>query len=245
MISFTIQIAGCIAEVSAIYDSTRLFCNEYLCSGRPDFSVTITRADLALEREKSIQQDRIDGIPPREFPDMYLETVALHRKIAEELFRFRTLMFHGSVVAVDGVGYLFSAKSGTGKSTHAALWRQLLGNRAIMINDDKPMLRMDGEQVLVYGTPWNGKHRLSTNTCVPLRAICVLERSATNRICPIAAREALIPLFQQSNRPMDPALMPRYMELIDQLASCVRFYRLSCNMEPEAAQIAFNTLSAE
>lgn len=245
MVEFTMRIAERVIGVRANFESTRAFCAEYLCPETPDFSVTVTAEDIARERQKSAQQDRLDGLAPRDFPEPYLETIALHRNVAERMFDFDTLMFHGSVVAVDGTGYLFAAKSGTGKSTHTRLWRQLLGSRAVMINDDKPMLRMAGGQVLAYGTPWNGKHRLSTNTSVPLGAICVLERGEENSICPIPVREALVCLMQQSNRPEEPGMMPKYMELLDRLAQNVRFYRLRCNMEPEAARIAYAAMSKE
>ena len=77
---------------------------------------------------------------------------------------------------MDGQAVLFTAKSGTGKSTHTKLWRDLFGERAVMVNDDKPLLRILKDGVLVCGTPWDGKHRLSTNCALPLKAICILER---------------------------------------------------------------------
>ena len=155
------------------------------------------------------------------------------------------LLFHGSAVAVDGVAYLFIAKSGTGKSTHTRLWREMLGERAVMVNDDKPFLRVTAEEILVYGSPWNGKHRLGRNTIVPLRSICILERGAQNRIERISAGKVLPALLQQSNRPANAAMVPKYMELLDAVASRVDFYRMQCNIEMEAASISFRTMSAE
>ena len=243
MAVFTMELAGCVIGVEAGFESTREFCREYISTKEPQIRVTVTSADLERERNMVRQQEALEELPHQVYPLPELELLALHRNIAESLFDFDTLMFHGSCVAVDGSGYLFTAKSGTGKSTHTRLWRQLLGDRAMMINDDKPMLRMTGEQVLAYGTPWNGKHRLSTNTYVPLRAICLLERGEENSIQPISVREVLVELLQQSNRPQNPGLMPKYMELLDRLARDVRFYRLRCNMEPEAARVSFDTMS--
>ena len=152
------------------------------------------------------------------------------------------LRFHGSVVAVDGEGYLFTAKSGTGKSTHTRLWREVLGDRAVMVNDDKPFLCFSESGVLVCGSPWNGKHRLGANLTVPLKAVCILERGEENRIRSIAPKEALTMLVQQSNRPRAAQLMPKYLELLDRLAQGTDFYRLQCNMDPEAARIAYDTM---
>lgn len=71
-----------------------------------------------------------------------LEETAVYRKIADKMVDYDTFVFHGSVIAVEGQAYLFTAKSGTGKSTHTRLWREMLGDKAVMVNDDKPMLRV-------------------------------------------------------------------------------------------------------
>ena len=181
----------------------------------------------------------MEGKAVREFSDAYLETLAVQRKVTEELFRYDTLLFHGSVVAVDGEGYLFTAKSGTGKSTHTRLWREVFGERAVMVNDDKPFLRITEEGVYACGSPWNGKHGLGTNITVPLKGICILERGEENRICPITPQEALYMLIQQSNRPRDPGKMPQYLALLDRLSAGVKFYRLTCNTDPQAAITAY------
>ena len=245
MTEFNIKIAGRSVAVHAMFDSTKRFCADYLCDGQADFAVEINMTDINFEREKSAREDALEGIPPRNFSDAYLETIAVQRKVVEGLFEHDCLLFHGSVVAVDGEGYLFTAKSGTGKSTHTRLWREVFGERAVMVNDDKPVLKFTDNGVLAYGTPWNGKHRLGGNICVPLKAVCILERGEENRITPIPAKEALLMLMQQSNRPRNPQLMPKYMELIDKLAGNVEFYRLACNMDPEAARLAYRIMSGK
>ena len=236
---FHVTIAGCCIGVSALYDSTRDFFRDYLTPDTPAFSVAVTQADIEFERQKSAAEDVREGHPVRNFPDSYLETIAVQRKVAEHLFDFDTLLVHGSVVAVDGVGYLFTAKSGTGKSTHTRLWREVFGDRAVMVDDDKPFLHLGETGVTVYGTPWNGKHGIGSNISVPLKAICILERGEENQIRPILPREAIFMLLQQSNRPQDPGKMARYMELIDRLTAGVAFYRMGCNMDPSAASVAY------
>lgn len=243
MTEFTIGIAGRVIGVRAMFDSTREYCREYLCTGEPNFIVSVTPEDIVFEREKSAREDALEGIPVRKFSDSYLETIAVQRKIAEKLFEYDTLLFHGSVVAVDGAGYLFTAKSGTGKSTHTRLWREVFGDRAVMVNDDKPFLRIEEDRVLAYGTPWNGKHNLGTNMSVPLKAICILERSEENHIQSITAQEAVFMLLQQSNRPQNPKNMSRYMTLLDKISRRVKFYRMGCNMNPEAARVAFERMN--
>lgn len=236
---FTIELADCRITVNALFPSTREFCKKYLTKDLPDFSVWISGADIDYEREKSMQEDENRGIPVRHFPDGYLETLAIYRKIAEKILDYNTLLFHGSAIAVDGIGYLFSAKSGTGKSTHARLWREQFGERAVMINDDKPLLQITDNGVFACGTPWDGKHHLSSNRSVLLKAICILERSETNHIEPVAKKDAYVMMIQQSYRPVGSDAMMKMLRLVDKLTDCVELYRLGCNMEPEAARIAY------
>lgn len=198
--------------------------------------------DIVFESEKSAKVDIHYGHGSRRFPDGYLETLAVYRKIAEKMPDYDTILFHGSCVAVDGVGYLFTAKSGTGKSTHTRLWRELLGDRAVMVNDDKPLIRVTDAGATVFGTPWDGKHRLSTIIAVPLKALCILERAEQNTIRQITAREAYPMLLQQVYRPADPAALTKTVTLIDCLTENVRLYRLACNMDIAAADLSYKTM---
>ena len=240
MTIFTISVAGWNVEICALFESTRDYCREYLCDGAADLSVRVSAEDIDLERKKSEREDLLDGIPVRHFSDAYLETLAVYRKLCRELLNRDTLLFHGSVVAVDGEGYLFTAKSGTGKSTHTALWRREFGERAEMINDDKPLLKIKENEILACGTPWNGKHRLGCNKIVPLKAICILERDRTNHIERIDAKEALPMLIQQSFRTGNPADTVLLLDLLEQIIGKTKLYRLGCNVDPEAAHVAFD-----
>lgn len=242
-VEFVIRLAGVNIGVKSNYLYVKEFCRDYLIDGIADFSVEIFLRDIEFEREKSLLDDRKNGIEIRHFSDEYLETLAVYRKIAEGLVDYDTLLFHGSVIAVDGIGYLFTAKSGTGKSTHTRLWRELFGKRATMINDDKPLLKVNDQSVIVYGTPWNGKHRLSHNICVPLRAICILERSNINHIELISKKDALTMLIQQSYRSNNSKNLVKIMFLIDKLGNHVKLYRLSCNMDKEAAIVAYKGMN--
>ena len=228
-----------MVKVTSIYDEVHEYCTDYQTDEPADYSVTTTQADIDYEREKSACEDKVEGIPTRQFSDSYLEELAVYRKIAEKMLDFDTVLFHGSVVAVDGVGYLFTAKSGTGKSTHTRLWREYFGSRAVMVNDDKPLLHIADSGVIAYGTPYNGKHRLGKNTSVSLKAICILTRAEENHIEPISFEQAYKMLLQQVYRPADSILMMKTLTLIDRLGDSVKLYKLGCNMDISAAKVAY------
>lgn len=229
-------------EIVNLYPLVERKCREYMVKGgAPDFTVWITQEDISFERVKSEREDIAEGRPVRLFTNAYLESLAVYRKIAEQMPFYDTVLFHGSCIAVDGVGYLFTAKSGTGKSTHARLWREFLGERAVMVNDDKPLIRINADgTATAYGTPWDGKHRLSSNVAVPLRAICILERGTENAIREIGFEEAYPMLLQQCYRPADREAMARTLELLDRLN--VKIYRLACNMDIGAAELAYRAM---
>ena len=236
------RIADKCIEIASIHPKVHEYCGAYADTVPADYSVEIRQADIDFEREKSAREDELEGIPVRRFSDEYLETLAVYRRIAERMPDYDTILFHGSAIAVDGQAYLFTAKSGTGKSTHTRLWRELLGDRAVMVNDDKPLIRVADTGAVIYGTPWDGKHRLSQNISVPLKAICLLERAEENRIKAISAGEAYPMLLQQTYRPADPAALAKTLTLIDRLSRNVALYRLGCNMDIRAAELSYGTM---
>ena len=111
-----------------------------------------------------------------------------------------------------------------------------------MVNDDKPLVRAGEQGCVISGTPWDGKHRLSSRITVPLKAVCVLERAEENRIRPVTAGEAYPMLLQQVYRPMDRMAMNTTLTLIDRLSVSVNLWRLDCNMDPEAARVAYEAM---
>ncbi|MBR1739725.1 MAG: hypothetical protein IJ737_05470 [Ruminococcus sp.] len=162
-------------------------------------------------------------------------------KLADKMIK-KTFLFHGFCIAVDGQAYLFTAKSGTGKSTHTRLWREMLGDKAVMVNDDKPLLKCTDRGIIAYGTPYNGKHRLGENIAVPLKAVCILERSPENIIRRIDKSEAYPMLLQQAYRPADKAALSLTLSLIDRLAAQTELYRLGANMDISASETAYNAM---
>ena len=237
------RFADRVIEIRSLHAEVHELCRYYRTEAAPELEVATTPEDIAFERQKSAREAALEGRAPGAWTDGYLETLAVYRRIAERMPDYDTVLFHGSAIAVDGAAYLFTAKSGTGKSTHTRLWRELLGDRAMMVNDDKPLIRIGADGATVYGTPWDGKHHLSANIAVPLQAICILERAEENRIREITKPEALPMLIQQAYRPADPAALMKTLALLDRLD--VKLYRLGCNMDIGAAALSYHTMKGQ
>lgn len=177
--------------------------------------------------------------PPAD--ELEYEFVALYKKILNYLIEHKVIYLHGSLISINGNGYLFMAPSGTGKSTHVRLWKEQYGNQVTVINDDKPVVKVNGG-VRAYGTPWNGKHRLGCNSEVPLKGIVRLRRGLTNKIDELDKREALKLLYIHTLHFDDVCKMKLMLEVIGTIVEKVRFYDLQCNMELEAAEVAYEKL---
>ena len=243
MAEFHIKIAGCVASVRSLFDSTPQYFRAYRTEEAADFSVAVQPEDLRFEQAELDAEAAQEGFRRRQFTDPFLERTAIQRAFAEYLLAQNVLLVHGSAVAADGKGYLFLARSGTGKSTHTRLWREMLGQRAQMINDDKPFLAIGAEGVTIYGSPWSGKHGLDTNVAVPLAGICLLERGETDQIWPITAEEILPMLAKQTYQSLDASEAGHTAVLVEQLAQLVPLWRMHCTPRSAAAQLAFQTMA--
>lgn len=158
-----------------------------------------------------------------------------------ELLRHNGMMLHSSCVEKDGFAYLFSARSGTGKSTHTHLWlKNLEGTR--IINDDKPALVYDNGNWYACGTPFSGKTDENIDVKIPVRAIIFLHRSEKNTVKRIPPFQAVGLLLEQTIKPADRSLAENMLELADLLLREVPVFSLGCNLDDDAAVIAYNEI---
>ncbi len=199
----------------------------------PDISVCVRQEDILLEREREQGST---------FSTAYYESLAFYRKFASDAAAFDCILFHGSALSVDGEGFLFGAPSGTGKSTHARLYREFFGNRVQMVNDDKPLIRKMHDTFNVYGTPWDGKHHLSNNIAVPIKGICFLKQGATNFIRKLSVHEALSAAFNQTYRPESVDAMRNVLALTQSLVSNIPVFELSCTISYDAVRLSYETM---
>lgn len=226
-----IELAGIPIEVRSQYHFD--FLREFVTNKPPLLKVEPGEEDLNRIR-KTLQGS---------YPPSFVENIALHALLASALLDHNILLMHGSALCMDGEAYIFAAPSGTGKSTHARLWRETFGDRVWMINDDKPLIRVEKEGAVVYGSPWRGKHKLGCNGSARLKAIAELTRDSRNHIETL--KEPFPHLVQHVWRPDDRDKMKKVLELEKQLIGQAAFYRLGCNTEPEAALVAWQGMHAD
>lgn len=236
---FCISIAGHTVGIDSMYGDTYLLCRNYLSEDDPDIQVKTTEEDIRFEHEEAIKENMAIQ------KEGYLETLAVYRKICEEMISFDTFLMHGAVIAYRNDSYMFSAKSGTGKTTHIRKWLARLDD-AYVVNGDKPLIRMTGSEAIACGTPWCGKEIMETNTMIPLKAIVLMERGEENRMEEISFRLAFPMLLQQTYRPNGSEKMKKTIQLVSQLNGKVRFFRfIFNNMKDDAFDVAYQALTGE
>lgn len=237
---FSVLLAGIPVGIDHRYTFIQKQCVNYLSSETPLFTVSADEKDLAQELSQCTEKLK------NTIPDLmgYCESVCLYRKICLELPRYNALLFHSAAVKQGDSAYLFSAPSGTGKSTHLRLWMNRFGKELTIINGDKPLLRMGQEGTFrVYGTPWAGKEGWQNNVSGKLQGICFLEQSPQNRIRRLTPQEGSARALQQILFPKEPELLTKMLKLTDRLLFAVPLYLLSCNISEEAAELSFHTLT--
>ena len=155
-----------------------------------------------------------------------------------------TAVFHASAVSYKGRAYMNLGKSGTGKSTHAALWlRHIEGTE--LINDDNPVVRVyaDGSAV-IYGTPWSGKTPCYRNVSYPLGGIVQLSQAPYNKIRRLGGVEAYASLVASiSGKRWDRCIADGLHATENSLVRNVPVWHLECLPNDEAALLCRNSIA--
>ena len=153
------------------------------------------------------------------------------------------MAIHSSTIVCQGRANLFLGESGTGKSTHTRLWfKNIEGSR--LLNDDSPIVSVEEERVVVYGSPWSGKTPCYHNVCFPVNAFVRLRQEKQNVITKLNVFQAFAAL-QPSTPPSlsySDFYSSKVIENLDSILRQVPVYQLGCLPNDEAAHLAYETI---
>ena len=238
------KIADRVFEIKERFGYIEKGCADYAVAPcAPDFTFQVTDEDMARQREGLAKA----GEP--EAKEEYLEFLAAYRYVSDFLWRDDCFLLHAAVRTFVGRAYAFTAKSGTGKTTHIRLWKKNFGDRVAIVNGDKPLVRRkkEGDEVkfVAYGTPWCGKERYQRNVSAVLDGICIVTRGEKNEIERIGSGEAVPVLYGQMLVMSDKKYMTAMLDMMDSIVNTIPVYKLRCNMEDEAALVACRAMTGE
>ena len=223
------RIADVVVKVSPSYEETAHWYEPYLTEEvvTPDYELTVSQEDIDYFVENGL------NITPA-----IAENMLLSSKFNRRLLKYFGAFIHSSALLFDGRVYLFSADSGVGKSTLTSRICRLYPDRASVINDDKPSIRMIDNKCIVYGTPFAGGTDKQINTSAELGAVVFIERGDENEISRIPSSMAIKLLLAQMHKPKTPAGNDRLLGILSQIIENYPFYLLKCTDSDEAVCVA-------
>ena len=205
----------------------------FACAGTktPDFVITVWYSGEKMQNGFS-NANRSGSSIRIEFAESYRGKISAKNAL-EESGIFRMLAEHGGVVLHSsyiitqrGEALLFSAPSGTGKSTQAELWRSYAG--AKVINGDRALVKAENG-VTANGILFSGTSGISENVTAPLRAIVLLRQSEKNEIRSVSGKEAFMRLLPQcSYYPDEEENLRIVTGILAEIISAVPVYDFGC-----------------
>ena len=225
------EIAGLKVKMDPRFGRLTRQSASYRSFGEPVMTVKPDPYDEAHVQRNGISQEE------REY-------ICCSAAFCRNIVQHGRFFLHASAVVYEGEAYLFSAPSGTGKSTHTAFWQKLFPGSYIL-NDDKPVIWPKQEQITVWGSPFAGKTDLQVNREVPLRGICFLKQGSENQIRQVTEDEALALMLNNTWRPRSNEEMNLLLDMMEQVVSQVNVYEMSCTRELEAAQLSYRLMKGE
>lgn len=153
-----------------------------------------------------------------------------------------TVLIHSSVIRCDGKGYLMTAPSGTGKSTHTYMWYTAIPGCDLM-NDDNPIIRILDGKAIVYGSPWSGKTPCYRNIQAPIGGIVRIKQQPENSIRRLGATEAFTMLLPAcSSMKWDARVYNGICDSITKFIQTCGIWELGCLPNKEAAILCHDTI---
>lgn len=224
---FTVKIADISIGVDNRFSYVEDISRDYLTDDEAIFNVSASDSDIDYER----------SLTEENFPVGVFESTAIYRKIAAKLSEYDAFIFHGAVIEFKNRAYLFTAKSGVGKTTHIRLWRERFGSDVSVLNGDKPVLRIIDGKVYASGTPWRGKEGFGKQGMVPLSGIAFLERGKENEAHPVNPDDVILKFATQAYIPRTDGA-GKILALFDKVLTKTPLIALRCNMNLDAADVA-------
>lgn len=224
------KIAEIITEIPEVGGLAPLL-REYLCQTDDPAQIIIDPTRFKPKEAYGVAED---------WQLAYLES---GRQFFTELLHFDGFFLHSSSVAYEGRAYMFSADSGTGKSTHTRLWQQVFGDEAKVFNDDKaPMRYLDGVWY-AYGAPWCGKDNININMKVPVGGICFLKQGPENKIRRLSQAEAATQIIRQTIRQFKRVdRMDLMLSHVEKLVQKIPVFEMENRPEPAAVELSYETM---
>lgn len=224
---------------TCIYETNESYFKYFFWSVHTDEKFVI------LEQKKKDYQHFNIYIPQKAVDNLLKEFhVSAFLSIERPLLRYNAFQLHASVIDWYEKGILFSAPSGTGKSTQANMWEKY--ENAVIVNGDRAIIRKKNNRFRVYGSPYAGTSGVYTNISVPICAIVILAQGKENHIEKLKSLESFKKIYSESTIcAWDRQFIEEFIDLLGGLIRNIPVYYLSCRPEKAAVELLKNVLLNE
>ena len=196
---------------------------------------------IFLKKDGSAAFFYLKGTPDDEMRYDVFHAIRLVFSYAAMLRGF--FLIHSVSILYREKAWLFSAVSGTGKSTHAALWTKIYENEVRNLNGDLNLLAIKNGVPMVYGIPWNGTSGIYTTEQVPLGGITFLRRAETDFIRELPEDGKMLSFLQRLISPnWTEELLARQVHFAGELIPEIFVTELHCTPNPSAAEVMRQTI---
>ena len=233
-----ITVADFNIEIKNKYKFIENQCADYINDfDKPDFIIEVTEEEINREKQRQSYQEC--------FKDSYIELVLVYRKLCFMLPENDAIMLHSAVFSLGNRVIALVANSGVGKTTHMMFYKELFGDKVIVINGDKPIIRYIDNELFVYGTPWCGKEKLNTNIKKKLTDICFINRSEKNNTGRMDKGAAVRRLLRQIYLPKTDNAADKTLLMLDKILEKFNVWEINCTKDIEAAKTYYIAIFKE
>lgn len=195
----------------------------------------VARNQLFTSHWMSKQYDAIQLLSDNSNTSGYLPFVCLGHMFPSVMLKHDAITFHGVLMEHEGRGIILSAPSGTGKTTHARLWRD--HRRALILNGDRATCCLEDGRWIGFSLPWCGSSGECINRDVPLTAYVVLEQALENSVERLYGMDAFGAVYQNLVYPnWDRELTEKALDFINDFLENIPVFRLRCRPDVEAVE---------
>lgn len=228
------KIADVVVEMNLDFKETAHWYEPYIYNGEEEAEFSLVANPKRMDY---LVENGVDITPP------IAENIVLCTDFNRMLLKYYGSYLHSSALLFEGKVYLFSANSGVGKSTHTRKWLKRFGDRACIINDDKPSFRFIDGKCIVYGTPFAGGTDVQKNLSGELGALVFIERGEENSLEKIPPSRSISLLLNQSPGRANEQVGERQLEMFSMMLTKYPAYLLKCNMDDSAVDAALGILN--
>lgn len=153
------------------------------------------------------------------------------------------LMIHSASICYKEKAFLFSASSGTGKSTHTNLWNKEY--KVPLINGDLNLIGLLDGKPTVFGTPWCGTSGIYDTKTYPLGGIVFLKQNSKDYVETLDEEEKRLSVLLRCISPtFHDAILDNHLQVIDKIAEQILICRLHCTPTKAAVEAIKNVIDS-